>query len=129
MYGFFFFSFSWYLLLFNGTNEQLAISNLKCTQVRLILALLNSAKLGNLSLSFAYESVNIQSNFLRTLLAFPPLAALRKKVTVLLFRHGPSLVSKFILYCTSITVLWIFSSFPHPTPAKPTSLPCLNPPP
>ena len=33
----------------------------------------------------------------------------------------------FIFYCCSITVVCIFSPPLHPTPAKPTSLPCLRP--
>ena len=35
----------------------------------------------------------------------------------------------FNFYCYSITVVCIFSPSLHPTPAKPTSLPCLHPPP
>ena len=35
----------------------------------------------------------------------------------------------FNFYCYSVTVVCIFSPSLHPTPAEPTSLPCLHPPP
>ena len=34
-----------------------------------------------------------------------------------------------LFYCCSITVVFIFSPPLHPTPAKPTSVPCFHPPP
>ena len=35
----------------------------------------------------------------------------------------------FNFYCYSVTVVCLFSPSLHPTPANPTSLPCLHPPP